>query len=117
MKSIAELQALREKAKKDLNLRNTEAGTRIIVGMATCGIASGARPVMTALVEELAKRNLNNCTVAMTGCLGLCKLEPLVEVIDEDGTKTTYIHMTAEKARRIIVEHIVNGQKCKDLMM
>ena len=78
--------------------------------MATCGIAAGARPVMNTFVEELAKRNINNVTVAMTGCIGMCRLEPIVEILDKDGNKVTYVKMTAEKAARVVAEHIVNGQ-------
>ena len=77
---------------------------RVIVGMATCGIAAGARPVMTAFVEELNKRNMTDVTVTMTGCIGVCRLEPIVEVIDKDGNKTTYVKMTPEKAVRIVAD-------------
>jgi len=114
MKSLAELEQIKLKAQTDMAARN-KSGKRIVVGMATCGIAAGARPVMAALVEELHTRGINDVSVTMTGCLGLCRLEPLVEVIEEDGSKVTYVHMDANKARRIIAEHIVNGQVCKDL--
>lgn len=87
---------------------------RVVVGMATCGIAAGARPVMTAFIEELNKRNLRDVTVTMTGCIGVCKLEPIVEVIDADGNKTTYVKMTPEKVARVVAEHIVNGRVCLD---
>ncbi|MCX7773743.1 MAG: (2Fe-2S) ferredoxin domain-containing protein [Clostridia bacterium] len=108
MKSIDELKAIREKALKEIALRENENKVRIIVGMATCGIAAGARPVMSAFVEELNKRNIHNATVSMTGCVGICRLEPIAEVIEANGEKTTYVKLDAEKARRIVAEHIVN---------
>jgi len=88
---------------------------RVVVGMATCGIAAGARPVMNAFVEELAKRNLRDVSVTMTGCIGVCRLEPIVEVFNADGTKVTYVKMTPEKAARVVTEHLVNGRVCQDL--
>ncbi len=115
MKSIAELEEIRKKTLDKISLRTNDDGIRVVVGMATCGIAAGARPVMNAFVEEIDKRSLNNVTVSMTGCVGVCRLEPVVEVIDKDGNKTTYVKMTAEKAARVVVEHIVNGKVCLDL--
>ena len=110
MKSLEELKALKEKAKADINLRNSQDGLRIVVGIATCGIAAGARPVMNTFVEELAKRNISNATVSMTGCIGMCRLEPIVEVIDQEGNKVTYVKMNAEKAVKVVTDHIVNGR-------
>ncbi len=111
MKSLAELQALKQKAIENVNLRKErEDGVRIVVGMATCGIAAGARPVMTAFLEEIAKRNLNNVVVEQTGCIGLCRLEPIVEVFTPGQDKVTYIKMTPEKVARVVSEHVVNGQ-------
>ncbi|MGN0478953.1 MAG: (2Fe-2S) ferredoxin domain-containing protein [Hominenteromicrobium sp.] len=110
MKSLAELQAIRDRARASVNIReNSEAKTRVLVGMATCGIAAGARPVLTAIVDEIAKRDLNDIMVTQTGCIGICQYEPVVEVIDADGTKTTYVKMTAEKALRVVNDHLVNG--------
>lgn len=114
MKSLAELEEIRKKTLDQMSLRKSNDGMRVIVGMATCGIAAGARPVMTAFVEELNKRNMTDVTVTMTGCIGVCRLEPIVEVIDKDGNKTTYVKMTPEKAARIVAEHIVNGRVCAD---
>jgi len=109
MKSLAELEAIREKALKEISLRDNSDKLRVVVGMATCGIAAGARPVMNAFVEELSKRNIHNVNVTMTGCVGVCRLEPIAEVINAQGEKTTYIKLDAEKARRIVVEHLING--------
>ncbi len=110
MKSLAELAKIREEALKKVDIRKERKGTRIVVGMATCGISAGARPVLTALFEEVKKRNLADVEVTQTGCIGVCKLEPLVEVYKEGEEKVTYVDMSPEKARRIIAEHIVNGK-------
>ncbi len=115
MKSMAELDEIRKKTLDQISLRSNAEGIRVIVGMATCGIAAGARPVMKAFMEEIDKRNLKNVTVSMTGCVGVCKLEPVVEVIGVDGSKVTYVNMTAEKAARVVLDHIVNGRVCVDL--
>lgn len=110
MKSLAELAKIREQAQNNIHLRKeSESGTRIVVGMATCGIASGARPVLNALVEEVAKRNLSDVAVTQTGCIGMCRLEPIVEVYRAGQEKVTYVKMTPEKAIKIINDHIVNG--------
>lgn len=110
MKSLEELRALKEKTKAEMNLRDEQNGLRVVVGMATCGIAAGARPVMNTFVEEIAKRQMNNVKVTMTGCIGLCKLEPIVEVIEPSGDKVTYVKMDAQKAARVVAEHLVNGK-------
>lgn len=110
MKSLAELQALRDKMQKNIGIRADEPDNiRIVVGMATCGIAAGARPVLTAANEEVAKRELKNVTVAQTGCIGICQFEPVVEVFVPGKEKTTYVKMTPEKMVRVINDHIVNG--------
>ena len=111
MKSLAELQALKKKAIENVNLRkDREDGVRVVVGMATCGIAAGARPVMTSFLEEIGKRSLNNVAVEQTGCIGLCRLEPIVEVYAPGQDKVTYVKMTPDKVARVVSEHIVNGQ-------
>jgi NADP-reducing hydrogenase subunit HndB len=114
MKSIAELEAIRKKALEQIGFRKNKDSLRVVVGMATCGIAAGARPVMNAFVEELKKRNINDVSVSMTGCIGACRLEPIVEVINADGSKVTYVKMTPEKAARVVAEHIINGRVCID---
>lgn len=110
MKSLEELMALRDAAKLNMTTRDgsTEA-TRIVVGMATCGIAAGARPVMNKFVEEITKRNIQHVTVAQTGCIGMCQYEPIAEVMVPGKEKVTYVQLTEEKVARIIVDHIVNG--------
>ena len=115
MKSIAELEAIKKKVLDNVNLRKErEDGIRVVVGMATCGIAAGARPVMTALLEEVSKRNLNNVVVEQTGCIGVCRLEPIVEVFVPGEEKVTYVKMSPEKVAKIVTEHIVNGKPVAD---
>ncbi|ODU56303.1 MAG: ferredoxin [Clostridium sp. SCN 57-10] len=108
MKSIEELKAIRDRMQPTLNLRDSDKGTRIVVGMATCGIAAGARPVLAAITEEVAARGLHDVMVTQTGCIGICRLEPIVEVY-QNGEKVTYVKMTAERAKRVVADHIVNG--------
>lgn len=115
MKSLAELEQIRAKTLDRIKMRTHEHEKRVVVGMATCGIAAGARPVMNAFVDELGKRNLSDVSVTMTGCIGVCRLEPIVEIFDADGSKVTYVKMTPEKAVRVVTEHIVNGRVCQDL--
>jgi len=114
MKSLDELKKLREESIKNLEMRNTDKSVRVVVGMATCGISAGARPVLNTLVEEVAMRHLNDVQVAQTGCIGMCVLEPIVEVYEPNKEKVTYVNVTAEKAKRIVAEHIVNGSVVKE---
>ena len=110
MKSLAELAAIREKTLDQVNLRREHEGTRIVVGMATCGIAAGARPVMLAFLDEVSKRSLIEATVAQTGCIGMCRLEPMVEVTLPGQPKVTYVNVKPEMVSRIVAEHVVNGK-------
>ena len=110
MKSLEELLAIRDKAKAAMTDREgTGDGIRVVVGMATCGIAAGARPVLNAFVDEVAKRNLKNVTVAQTGCIGMCQSEPIVEVFEPGKDKVTYVQVSPEKVAEIVASHIVNG--------
>ncbi len=110
MKSLAELKAIREKARDSVVMRKENPNNiRVVVGMATCGIAAGARPVLQAFVEEVARRGLDNVIVTQTGCIGLCRLEPIVEVYVPGQEKVTYVKMTAEKVAKVVANHLVNG--------
>ena len=110
MKSLAELQAIKEKMRDKVILREGLNSVRVVVGMATCGIAAGARPVLNALVEGVNKEGLmDTVTVSQTGCIGICQLEPIVEVFEPGKEKVTYVKMTPEKAARVIEEHLKNG--------
>ena len=111
MKSLAELAELREKMRSSMNMRQDATDdTRVVVGMATCGIAAGARPVLAAVLDEVEKRKVQKVMVTQTGCIGICKYEPVVEVYAPGKDKVTYVLVTPEKAARIVAEHLVNGQ-------
>ena len=111
MKTLEELQAIREKMKAKINNRGMADGKdiRVVVGMATCGIAAGARKTLTALTDEVEQRKLENVIVSQAGCIGICKYEPIVEVFEPGKEKVTYIHVDAERARQIVSSHLVNG--------
>ena len=111
MKTLAELAAIRDKMKDKVAIREGSNETRIVVGMATCGIAAGARPVLNAFVEEVNNAGLTDkVTVSQTGCVGYCQLEPIVEIYEAGKEKVTYIHMTAEKAKEVVEKHLKGGQ-------
>jgi len=111
MKSLAELKAIRERMQGQVGMRGEDSNqTRVVVGMATCGIASGARPVLLKLSEEVQKRQLKNIVVTQTGCIGLCQYEPIVEVFEPGKDKVTYVKMTPEKALDVVEQHLIRGQ-------
>ena len=110
MKSLQELAAIRDRMKQTVNTREAAHDTtRVVVGMATCGIAAGARPVLNAFTEEVARRDLHGVLVTQTGCIGICQYEPVVEVLVPGQEKVTYVKMTPEKAVRVVNDHLVNG--------
>lgn len=109
MKSLEELKAIRDRVRNQVDKRqDNESDIRVVVGMATCGIAAGARPVLNEFVQEVAKRNLSNVVVTQTGCIGMCRLEPIVEVFVPGEEKVTYVKMTPEKVGRVVAEHLIN---------
>lgn len=111
MKTLAELAAIKAKMQDKVAMREGTSSTRIVVGMATCGIAAGARPVLSTFVEEINREGLfDKVTVTQTGCIGICQFEPVVEVFSADSEKVTYVKMTAEKAKRVVAEHIKGGE-------
>ncbi len=111
MKSLAELKAIKEKMKDKVILREGANDVRVVVGMATCGIAAGARPVLNTLVEEVNNAGLSEkVTVSQTGCIGICQFEPVVEVFEAGKEKVTYVKMTPEKAKRVVEEHLKGGK-------
>ena len=111
MKSLAELQAIKEKMQNKVSLREGSGEMRVVVGMATCGIAAGARPVLATFVEEVANADLGSkVTVSQTGCIGICQFEPVVEIYEADKEKVTYVKMTPEKAKRVVEEHLKGGK-------
>lgn len=120
MKSIADIKAIREKMQAQIISRDNDDAateTRVVVGMATCGIAAGARPVFNALTDAVANKNLKNVRVTRTGCIGMCKLEPIVEVFVPGQEKVTYIHVDAEKAMKILDQHVLGGKVCTEYLV
>ena len=111
MKSLEELKAIKAKMQDKVVLRTSNGTTRIVVGMATCGIAAGARPVLNAFVEGVAQEGLGESViVTQTGCIGICQYEPVVEVFTKDAEKVTYVKMTAERAKEVLEKHIKGGK-------
>ena len=111
MKSLAELAAIREKMKDKVAIRKGLGQVRVVVGMGTCGIAAGARPVLSAFVEKVSEAGLSDkVTVTQTGCVGNCQLEPVVEVFEDGKETVTYVKMTAEKVSEVVEQHLKGGK-------
>lgn len=110
MKSLEDLKKIRDEAAKNLTIRSTKGGKKIVVGMATCGISAGARLVLAAFVEEITTRNIPNVIVTQTGCIGECQYEPIVQVYDENNERTIYANVHVEDVNKIIDEHILAGK-------
>ncbi len=111
MKSLAELQAIKDKVKNKVVLREGAESIRVVVGMATCGISAGARPVLAAFVEGVNDAGLNEkVTVSQTGCIGMCQYEPIVEIYESGKDKVTYVEMNPEKAKKVIEQHLKGGK-------
>ncbi len=111
MKSLAELQAIKDRMKDKVVLREGTSNVRVVIGMATCGIAAGARPVLNTFVEEVNNGGLSEkVTVSQTGCIGQCSLEPIVEIFEAGKEKVTYVKMTAEKAKEVVEKHLKGGK-------
>ncbi|MCU6761309.1 2FeCpFd [uncultured Roseburia sp.] len=118
MKSLEELRAIREKMQGNIGFRSENSNdTRVVVGMATCGIASGARPVLTTLSDEVQKRQLEHVKVSQTGCIGLCQYEPIVEIYEPGKEKVTYVKVNPEKALDILEQHVIRGQVVDQYML
>ena len=119
MKSLEDLRAIRERMQSQVSMRAEDhTHTRVVVGMATCGIAAGARPVLASFVEEVAKEGLTEkVTVTQTGCIGICQYEPVVEVFEDGKDKVTYVKMTADKAKRVVAEHLKGGKPVEEYVI
>jgi len=109
MKTIQDLEEIRKNTFNKVNQGTDRKTTRIVIGMATCGIAAGANEVYDAIVDEVSKLGLTNVIVAKTGCIGVCRLEPLVEIIRPGEEKVTYVQMSPYKARRVVASHVLVG--------
>ena len=114
MKSLADLEAIRAKTLENINMRKDDNAVRVVVGMATCGIAAGARPVMLGFMDEIKNRSLQHVTVSQTGCIGMCRFEPMVDVIVPGKEKVTYVNVHPDMVGRIVTEHIVNGNPVQE---
>ena len=114
MKSLADLEAIRARTLENINMRKDEDAARVVIGMATCGIAAGARPVMLSFMDEVEKRQLAHVQISQTGCIGMCRLEPMVDVILPGKEKVTYVRVKPEMVPRIVAEHIVNGRPVEE---
>jgi len=116
LKTIEDLKRLREQVQSETRVRQ-ESSKQIIVGMGTCGIAAGAREVMTAILDEITKRKLEDITVRQTGCIGMCEKEVLVDIVLPGEPRITYGRVTAADIPRIIVEHVINGCLIKEMVV
>ena len=116
MKSLDDLKKIRDASQSKVTMRGKNDGIRILVGMATCGISAGARPVMNKFVEEIASRDLEKVTVTPVGCIGECAIEPIVEVLQGEE-RTTYCRVDIEAVERIINEHIIGGKVVEDYVI
>jgi NADP-reducing hydrogenase subunit HndB len=114
MKSIADLEKIRQATMAKANIGEGAKGPRIVVGMATCGIAAGARPVMAAINDEVAKLGLQNVVVSQTGCIGMCQYEPLIEVTLPGQAKITYVKVNPDMIPRIVNEHVAGGEPIEE---
>ena len=118
MKSLAELQAIREQMKDKFAIRTGSGDVRVVVGMATCGISAGARPVLNTFVEEVTGAGLaDKVMVTQTGCIGICQYEPVVEVYEDGKEKVTYVKMTAEKAKEVVEKHLKGGKPVAEYLI
>ena len=116
MKTVADLKALREKLQSEMQVRS-DSGTKVVVGMGTCGIAAGAREVMAALLDEIAKRKLQDVHVEQTGCIGMCEKEVLVDIVRPGEPRITYGKVKPEDVKKIIAEHVVNGRIVEEMVV
>jgi len=115
--SIDDLKRIREEALKKQEMKSASGQKQIIVGMGTCGIAAGARDTMKAILEKIEKDNLSGIIVTQTGCIGVCEMEPIVQVQIGDAPKVTYGKVTKDIAARIIDEHVLSGNIVKEHMV
>ncbi|MCJ7688227.1 MAG: (2Fe-2S) ferredoxin domain-containing protein [Clostridiaceae bacterium] len=109
MKTVQDLEEIRKNTFNRVNQGTNRKSTRIVIGMATCGIAAGADEVYDAIVDEVNKLGLSNVVIAKTGCIGVCRLEPIVEIIRPGEEKVTYVKMSPYKARRVVASHVLVG--------
>lgn len=117
MKTLEDLKKLRDESLKAMEMRYLRNGVRIQVGMGTCGIAAGARPVLQKFIEETSSHNMNNVIITQVGCMGECAFEPIVEIVEQDGTITTYCKVSERMVYEIVEEHLINGRRLDRYML
>lgn len=117
MKTLDELKILRESARQRMSMRSVKDGFRIQIGMGTCGIAAGARPIMNAFYEEIAAHGLSNVTIVQVGCMGNCALEPMVEIIDSHGKSHTYVSLKVSMVKEIVDMHLIQNQPIRKYIL
>jgi len=115
--NLEELKKLKEKVKQQIALREGNKRYRVLISMGTSGIVAGAREVMKAMLDEIEKRGLDDVEVRVTGEHGFEDIEPVVQIEEIGGEKTTYARLDPEKARLIVVEHLLKGQKVVHLVV
>lgn len=111
VKSLDDLKRIRQEALQKREAKTATGRARVIVGMGTCGIAAGARETMMSILAQIEQENLSGVVVTQTGCIGKCEYEPIVEVAVGDEPLVTYGHVTPERARQILNEHVGQGHK------
>lgn len=121
VKSLEELKKLREASLKKVNLRESgedaENTIEILVGMATCGIAAGARETLNSILDEIKDKNIKNIRVVQVGCLGYCHSEPVIQVNIPNKEPVLYGKVDGKKAKEIIDKHVINGQMLEDSVL
>jgi NADP-reducing hydrogenase subunit HndB len=105
-----DLDRISEEVKSILHLRKGAARSRILVHMGTCGIAAGARPVMNTLMEEIARKNIEDVALTTSSCAGLCSREPMITVEMKDEPPVKYVDLTPKKVKEILDKHVVGGE-------
>ncbi len=115
--SVEELKKLREQARSQVDLRSGAKENRVTVHMGTCGIAAGARDILAALADELAKASIQNVTLRQSGCIGLCDQEPMMTYTDSSGREYLYVLLDKEKVRRFVSGHILAGKPVAEYIM
>lgn len=112
--SVEDLKKIKEKVKRTTNLRDGAGRAKVTVHMGTCGIAAGARKIMSVLIDEIEKNDVKDVLVATSGCAGLCSREPMatVEVLGQAPVK--YVELTEEKMRRVFKDHVIEGKVVKE---
>jgi len=117
VKSLDELKKLKEEALAKRQAKTTSGNIQITVAMGTCGIAAGARETMRAVLDEIEANNLSGVVVKQTGCIGMCEMEPIVQVETGDSPKVTYGKVNSDRAKQIMKDHVMGGKAVPELVV